>query len=226
MALDCEEVRVGLTGHLYTAPVGTDMPDDTATALPSPWVELGYTTEDGLSMSIDTSKEDFRVWQSNSPCRSIVTEQTYTTTFTLVQRNAATLKLAFGGGEVVAGTAAGDFIYTPPSMGLSEAAFVYEVIDDDIVDRYLLYRGNPALTGEINFQKGEMTGYEIEVTHLNSADGVWKLISNDPALDPAATVMAMSSAVPEPGADEGAVEPEDESETGQGGGSALVGELV
>jgi len=180
MALNCAEVRVGLTGHLYSAPIGTAMPTTVTAAVPTPWVELGYTTEDGVSMSVDTTKEDFRVWQSSSPCRSVVTEQTLTTTFTLVQRNPETLRVAFGGGTTTVAT--GVATYTPPAVGLADLAFVYEVIDGAIIDRYLLYRGNPSLTGEINFQKAEMTGYEIEITHLNSTDGVWKLLSNDPAM--------------------------------------------
>lgn len=180
MALDCAEVRVGITGHLYSAPVGTPMPTDVTTPLPEPWAELGYTSEDGVSLSSDADREDFNVWQSVHPCRSVVTGQTFTSTFTLVQRNSDTLAVAFGGGEVVV---EGDVAtYTPPPTGLTELAFVYEVIDGDIIDRYLMYRGSPSLGGEINFQRGEMTGYEIEVTHLNTADGIWRLVSNDPAL--------------------------------------------
>ena len=181
MALDCAEMRVGLTGHLYTAPVGTMMPADVSTALAAAWKELGYTTEDGVSMAVDMNKEDFNVWQSTSPCRSVITSQTLTSTFTLVQRNPDTLKLAFGGGDVA--TALGVTTYTPPTLGLTEAAFVLEVIDGTIVDRYLLYRGNPALSGDITFAKSDPTGYEIEVTHLDSVDGVWKLLTNDPAME-------------------------------------------
>lgn len=188
MALDCAEVRVGLSGHLYTAPVGSTMPTTTAAAIEAPWVELGYTTEDGVSMSVDSDKEDFNVWQSIYPCRSVVTSSVLTSTFTLVQRNAATLQLAFGGGTIEAGTGDGDFLYSPPSVGLAEAAFIFEVIDGTVIDRYLLYRGTPALTGEINFQKAEMTGYEIEVTHLDSVDGVWQLLSNDPAVGTGVTL--------------------------------------
>lgn len=178
--LNCAEVRVGLTGHLWTAPVGTLMPTDVTTPMATPWVDLGYTTEDGLSMSVDTNKEDMNVWQSLSPCRSVVTSQTYTTTFTLVQRNAATLKVAFGGGTVTALTPGPGVKYTPPPAGLAEAAFVYEVIDGTITDRYLMYRGNPALTGDVSFTKSDMTGYQIEVTHLGTIDGVWALLTNDP----------------------------------------------
>jgi hypothetical protein len=179
---DCAEVRVGVTGHLWAAPVGTAMPSDTTTPVATPWVNLGYTTEDGLSMTVDMNKEDFRVWQSNQPCRSVITEQTYTSTFTLVQRNPATLALAFGGGTLEAVGVTTDYIYTPPPAGLYERAFVYEVIDGDITDRWCMFRGTPALSGDIQFTKSEMTGYEIEVTHLGTVDGTWQLISNDPAL--------------------------------------------
>jgi hypothetical protein len=177
---NCAEVRVGVTGHLYAAPVGTAMPADTTTPIAAAWVPLGYTTEDGLSMTVDMNKEDFRVWQSNQPCRSVITEQTYTSTFTLVQRNPATLAIAFGGGTI-SGTAP-DHIYTPPPAGLYERAFLYEVVDGSIIDRWCMFRGTPALSGDIQFTKSEMTGYEIEVTHLGTTAGTWQLISNDPAL--------------------------------------------
>jgi hypothetical protein len=90
------------------------------------------------------------------------------------------LAVAFGGGEVTVDNGIATFV--PPPAGLNEFAFVYEIVDGPIIDRYLLYRGSPALGGEVNFQRGEMTGYEIEVTHLNTVDGVWRLLSNDPAL--------------------------------------------
>jgi len=202
--LDCNEVRVGLTGHLWTAPVGTAMPTDVTTPMPTPWVDLGYTTEDGLSMSVDTNREDFNVWQSNSPCRSVVTSQTYTSTFTLVQRNAETLKLAFGGGEVTS-SGVGVVKYTPPPAGLAERAFVYEVIDGPITDRWLMYKGNPALTGDISFVKSDMTGYEIEITHLDTTDGVWSLLTNDPNV--VADTTGFSAETPEGAAEAPAAEP-------------------
>jgi hypothetical protein len=187
---DCEEVRVALTGHLYTAPVGTEMPTDTQTEPPDPWVDLGYLTEDGVSMGVDTNKEDFTPWQSTSPCRSVVTEQTNTWTFSLMQRNADTLRLAFGGGTVAAGTLEGEWIYRPPSMGLAEAAFILDVEDGVIKDRWCAYRGNPALSGDVSFTKSDPTAFEIEVTLLDSVDGRWQLIGNDPHVTPDTTLLA------------------------------------
>jgi hypothetical protein len=178
MTLDATEVRVGVEGHLYVAPLGTTMPTDVTTALAAAWVELGYT-ETGPSMSVDTEREDFVPWQSKNPVRSVVTGQTMTSTFTLWQRNSDTLKLAFGGGTVTLSGAGPAKLYTPPPAGLDERAFVYEIIDGTTIDRYLLYRGVPALGGEVSFNKDAVSGFEIEITHLESADGTWKLITND-----------------------------------------------
>lgn len=181
--LNCEEVRVGLTGHLYTAPIGTAAPMDTTTVPPAPWVDLGFLTEDGVSMGVDSDREDFTPWQSVSPCRSVVTSQTNTWTFTLMQRNYNTLALAFGGGTLEAGTGDGEWIYTPPPVGLPEAAFILDVEDGAIRDRWVAYRGNPSLGGEVNFVKSDPTTFEIEVTLLDANPARWQLISNDPNVD-------------------------------------------
>lgn len=183
MALAAPEVRKGLTGHLYTAPLGTAMPTDTSTPLAGAWVELGYTSDDGLSLAVDTSTETHTPWQARRPVRSDITDQTETFSFTLWQRNADTLKLAFGGGTVVAGTG-DDVIYTPPSESTNDdKAFVFEVIDGDIIDRYLCYAGSPTLSGDVQFTKGDVTGYELEVVVLDTEDGPWQLITNDPNIE-------------------------------------------
>lgn len=181
MALAAPEIRVGLTGHLYMASTGTAMPADTASALAVGWVELGYTSEDGISMAVDTSTEKHTPWQSRRPVRSDVTEQSEMFTFTLWQRNAETLKLAFGGGTIVVGTDLGDRIFTPPAAsGDDDKAFVFEVIDGDIIDRYLCYKGSPTLNGDVSFTKSDVTGYEMEIEVLDSGAGTWQLLSNDP----------------------------------------------
>lgn len=183
---DETEVRKGLTGNLYSAPLGTTMPTNTTIAMSSvdaAWVELGYTSEDGLSMSTDNTTEGHTPWQALRPVRYDTTNRSEMFTFTLWQRNAETLRQAFGGGTVVAGTG-DDVIYTPPSSAAQfERAYVFEVIDGDIIDRYLCQRGTPTLNGDVPFTKADITQFEIQVTVLDSAGDSWSLITNDPAVD-------------------------------------------
>lgn len=177
MALDATEVRIGVTGHLYKAPVGTTAPTDTSTALAAGWVELGYT-ETGPSMTVDTTKEQFTPWQSQMPVRETVTGQMVTAKFNLWQRNADTLKLAWGGGTVTGTTTR---IFTPPAMGtVNEGAFVFEIIDGTVVDRYVIPRASVTLDGDVAFAKDAVTGYGISLTFLQPATGSsWTMLTDD-----------------------------------------------
>lgn len=179
MAKTASEVRIGNTGSIYRAPVGTTMPTDVTTALAAAWKELGYT-ETGPSVDPDTNKERFIPWQSIAPVAETVTEQTITATFILWQRNAETLKLAWGGGTVTGTTTR---IYTPPATPTLLNAFVIEVNDGPIIDRYLLPRASASLAGPIPIAKDGVTGYEIELTYLQPATGsIWTLLTNDTAV--------------------------------------------
>lgn len=182
MALDATEARIGVTGNFFRAPIGTALPTDTGTALAAAYVELGYT-ETGPTMSVDTEKETFTPWQSQSPVREQVTAQTITSSFMLWQRNADTLKLAWGGGTVVASAVAGstDRIFRPPALAtVNEGVFVMEVRDGAIIDRYVIERASASLNGDVAFAKDAITSYEIELTFLQPVSGsAWQLISND-----------------------------------------------
>lgn len=190
MALNATQVRSGISGSLYMAPVGTAMPTDVAAAMAAAWKELGYLSEDGPSLEASTDKEQIRAWQSLDPVRTNLTERSMTTSFTLLQRNLNTLQLAFGGGTVTTtGTAPNEVhTFTPPGDDntVFERAFVLEVVDGTLKDRFLLYRGQPNLNGAVPFKRDEASGFEIEINHLRSADGTWKLESNDAAVASAA----------------------------------------
>ncbi len=190
MALNATQVRSGISGSVYMAPVGTAMPTDVAAAMAAAWKELGYISEDGPSLEASTDSEPIRAWQSLDPVRTNLTGRTLTTSFTLLQRNLNSLQLAFGGGTTTTtGVAPNEvFTYTPPvdDNTVFERAFVLEVTDGTIKDRFALYRGQPNLSGAIPFKRDEASGFEIEITHLRSTDGTWKLISSDAAVASAA----------------------------------------
>lgn len=186
MALDGTEVRRGLSGHLYIGDVGVDMPDDTATSLdPDDWTELGYTSEEALSMGVETESSEIRAWQALTAVRTDVTQQTVSFSFSLIQTNRDTLSTAFNGGSFSAGSTPGDTIFTPPAASTAaEHAFVFEVLDGDIITRIRVSRASVSELGDVVFNKEDATGYEITLTALAAAgdDAPWDLITNDPAL--------------------------------------------
>lgn len=179
MALDATQVRVGLTGHLYAAPVATTMPADATTALAVAWKELGYVTEDGITIGSAANVAKIMAWQTQYEVRRMVTSRDQTFKFKLMQRNTETLKLAMGGGAVTVSGAVST--YTPPVGGTSyERAFVFEVDDGSVIDRWLCYRGVAVLSGDVVQKKDEASVFDLEVGVLADATGnTWTLLSSD-----------------------------------------------
>lgn len=90
MALDGAQIVVAGTGAISVAPYGTALPDGSVSvreSLDSAFVDLGFTTEEGVSFSDGTSVTDLKAWQSLYPVRRLVAEYTGSIDFTLLQWN-------------------------------------------------------------------------------------------------------------------------------------------
>lgn len=187
-ALDATQVRVGSSGMLLCAPVGTAGPTDTTTAWSSSWYNLGYLNEDGPSLAPSVSSEDIKSWQSLMPVRKVVTERAFEIKGKLQQENGEVLMLAFGGGTMTStGTAPNlIFTYTPPlPTFIDERAFGLEVQDGTLIDRYVFPRGLVTDVGDIVFKRSAETVYELTISLLAPATGPWfTLVSNNQALTP------------------------------------------
>jgi hypothetical protein len=107
VGLDPTQIFVAGTGAVWTAPADTVLP---ATPPPiAPWINNGYTTEDGILFTFQRTVDQIKGWQSFDPLRMIVTEAPKLVKFSLMQATATNLILALGGGTVGTGG-----VYTPP----------------------------------------------------------------------------------------------------------------
>ncbi len=185
MTLDATQIRMGLTGHVYAAPVATTMPTDTATALPGTWIDLGYLSEDAITITPNDTLVQIGAWQSQYDVRRTVTKREMSVKFKLIQDNTQNMQLAFGCGTVT--VAAGPPViatYTPPAGATQyERAFVVEVVDGTTISRWTLYRGIPSLAGDFAIKKDEANGYDLEIGILPDSTGLtWKRVTNDLAV--------------------------------------------
>jgi hypothetical protein len=148
VALTAEEVFIAGSGHVYVADVGTTAPTDTTTAWAGGWAELGFTTDDGVTITPGKEITDIPAWQSRYPVRRIVTAETFEAEFSLLQWNEDTLGLALQGGSWV-----GD-VFTPAAAGsVDERALGIEAIDGDKIARIIIPRGMVTATGGIQMIK-------------------------------------------------------------------------
>lgn len=140
---------VGAYGDIYTADVGTPVPDD----IDNPgaeWTKLGMISDDGASWTPpEEDTEDIGIWQSRYPARTVTTGLSSTLTFALDGWDRVTVPFALGGGSF---EDAGDtVVFHPPAAGesLTKALFM-KVLD------------GPVKMG-LYFPKGRVTGRDDTV---------------------------------------------------------------
>lgn len=144
MALTATEVTVAGTGHIWLAPVGTTLPeegDDPTEALDAAFAEMGYTAEDGVTLTGEPEIAAFNAWQSTTAIRRSRKLQVMKIAADLLQWNPDTLKAAFGGGTVTGNT------YRFPAAGdaLAEYSAVVDWQDGDRNSRLVVPRMNSGL---------------------------------------------------------------------------------
>lgn len=181
---DPSELVVAGSGEAYVAPVGTALPSNESSALNSAYVGLGYHTEDGASISVQTETQGFKGWQSLHDLRKERQTQLIRVTFALLQWNDATLPFAFGGGEVV-DLGSGHFRYDPPedTDDLDERSLILDFSDGSRQNRLVIKRGNVVDAVETQLARNVSSALPIAFEALAPTDGSlpWNLYSNDSA---------------------------------------------
>ena len=186
MAQNSGEVRIAGNGGLYLAPIGTTLPTDPTTALDAAFVDLGYFSEDGVTITPERTIEKFRAWQSRKPVRQSITAEDMTIGGSLIQWNNDTIPVFFGGGTVVDNTTY--WTYTPPASGtIDERAMVLEWQDGAYTYRMAAARTVNGELGEITLTGTALGELPINVEVLEPAAGgdPFVIITDDPAFDAA-----------------------------------------
>lgn len=152
-------VRVGITGTVYIAPVGTALPTDIAASLNAAFVSVGFISEEALTESLEITKEKLRAWQRPVGIRNLTTEVNWSFQFGMLETSPLVLDLYYDldDGTSVAGGVATTAIKAFPQS--NQRAMVIEIVDGDVTTRYAI----PVV--EI--------GEREEVTHNLSEGTIW-----------------------------------------------------
>jgi len=98
MSNDPTEVRVALTGNVWYEPDLAASVVNTIGTAPTPTaINLGYTTEDGVTFSIGRETTDINGWQTRDPLRVLVENEPKSIAFVLRQLNRELWLSTFGG---------------------------------------------------------------------------------------------------------------------------------
>lgn len=186
MAVDASQIVVGANGSVAVAPTGTAAPATATAALSAGFVELGYTNENGVTFRDAKTTQAIPAWQSFYPVRRIVTARDASVAFGLLQWNADTVPLAFGGGTVTEPDptgAPGQYRYEPPAEGTrDERMLVVSWTDDNKDYRLIIPAGEVSDAVETNVVRTDNSDLPINFA-VNGTDGssAWYLLTDDPA---------------------------------------------
>lgn len=187
MTKTATNVRVALTGSIYTAPEETAFPTTISEAPAATFTELGYTTEDGVTFNVERETEDIMGWQSTEPLRTIVTSEPKTASFVLRQLETNTWLESFGGTitEPEPTASAGEFLWTPPAPGtLLTRALIIEFEDGDIKYRFLFHRALRVGSAEQQLLRSDAVNLPIEYSMLADEPNTWEVQTDDPGFAP------------------------------------------
>lgn len=181
MALVAGNVRIGVTGALYKAPIGSTAPSDATTALNAAYIDLGYISEDGVSESWDDSVDDVVAWQNATTVRSATTESSCSLSCTLIETNGRVLE-AFHRGSSVLEQSAGVFDIAVKPIVADPSQWVLHVVDGTKLIRISVENGEIVERGELMYQNGEPVGYPITIRcYPDDSGNLMTKFSNDVA---------------------------------------------
>ena len=161
-----------VTGAIFVAPTSVALPTDGTTALGADYKCLGFTSDEGLTITEDSSTTSLRAWEGRTEVRNVRTEYTEQISFTPVECNAEVAKLTWGDDMVTADTQTGALVIKHHGGTLEPVHVVIETVPfTGAVARYcakvqLTERGDAQLNGE------DYSGRELTFNCLAGSDGV------------------------------------------------------
>lgn len=187
MPLDSQETILGANGDVYVAPQGSTLPTDEATALDAAFIQTGYISEDGATLTDTKDINEHGAWQATGPIRRNVRTRTTMVAFNMLQWNDETVPFAFGGGAITEPTP-GHYKYTPPDPeDIDVRALVLEWTDKGYNYRVVMAEGMVTEDVESQLNREALAG--LPITFAAQSDGTnppWVLYTDDPAFEAAA----------------------------------------
>lgn len=159
----------GVVGYAYTCDaLATDLPATTAAALPTSAEDLGFVSEDGVSIETDRGVEVIRDWNLDD-VRQLLTEHSAILTFTIISWTVEGLRAYFGAENV---DESGDEITVRiNSRDIANRGWIFNMKDLDRKRRIVIPNGAIESQGELTFMKSEQTPLEISVRALVDGAG-------------------------------------------------------
>lgn len=171
--VNAENVTAGkpkVTGAIYRAPLGTTLPTDATSELPSAWKNMGYGSEDGLTNNNSPESEDIKAWGGDTVL-SVQTGKNDTFGVTLIETMNIDVAKAIYGEENVSGDLETGVVIKANAKEQEEASWVIDMILKNALKRIVIPDAKITEVGEIKYADSEAVGYALTITAVPDGEG-------------------------------------------------------
>lgn len=164
MALDSGNVRVGVTGVVYVAPLGTTLPTSVSATPNAAFKDVGYISDGGITQSVSVDTTDIVAWQNATTVRTLQTGHTVTYQLEFLEVNWLTLDTYYG-------NFSGGASHLTSDTTLRKSWIIH--VDDGTDDmRVVIPEGQITERGDTVFVSGDAVKLPITITAYPDDTGV------------------------------------------------------
>lgn len=162
-----------VTGAIFVAPKGTELPTDATTALAKEYKELGYVSDSGMTNSNSPSSTDVKEW-GGLVVMSTLTDKPDTFKFKLIEvLSLAVLQTVYGSANVKEDPETGKITIKAKAEDPENMVWVFDMLlSGKKMKRIIVPDGKITSVGDIEYSKSNAAGYDLTVAaypdHENS----------------------------------------------------------
>lgn len=164
------------SGSIYVATsanatVPTAAPSGSTETIPTGFESVGYLSEDGVELSIEVETSEIKAF-GGDVVDEAQTKYTEKVSFTMIERNARSMKVFWGDSNVTTTTGGAISLIKGNSNPLPERAWVFDfALKSEKKMRLVLPKAKVTNRETISFKDGEAIGYKVTLTAFPDTAG-------------------------------------------------------